>query len=100
MESVASVPAQSPDIDRERNNHFRQTREGGIVSLSSNKTQLSAITRELLLHWKETKEVWRDAKSAEFERQYLEELFDGVDTAVGVMDQLEKILNKLRSDCE
>ncbi|MEP6662458.1 MAG: hypothetical protein ABJC04_02230 [Verrucomicrobiota bacterium] len=70
------------------------------MSLSSNKTQLSALTRELLFNWKQTKEVWRDAKCAEFEQKYLDELFDGVDTAVAVMDQLDKILNKIRTDCE
>ncbi len=70
------------------------------MSLSANKTQLATITKELLMNWKQTKEYWRDAKSAEFERKYLEELFDGVDTAVAVMDQLDKLLHKIRTDCE
>lgn len=70
------------------------------MSLSANKTQLATITKELLMNWKQTKEHWKDAKSQEFERKYLEELFDSVDTAVAVMDQLDKLLHKIRSDCE
>lgn len=70
------------------------------MNLSSNRTRLGAITKELSGQWKKTKESWRDAKSDEFEHNYLDELFNSVDAAVGVMDQLDKILNKIRTDCE
>lgn len=70
------------------------------MSLSANKTQLATMTKELLMNWKQTREYWRDAKSEEFERKYLVELFEGVDTAVAVMDQLDKILHRIRTDCE
>ena len=70
------------------------------MSLSANRIQLAGITKELLGQWRETKEHWRDAKSAEFEKNYLQELFDSVDAAGGVMEQLDKVLNKIRTDCE
>jgi hypothetical protein len=70
------------------------------MSLSASKIRLAAVTKELSVNWRETKESWRDAKSAEFEQNYLQELFDSVDAAVGVMDQLEKALKKIRTDCE
>lgn len=70
------------------------------MSLSANRIQLASITKELSRQWKETKESWRDVKSLEFERDYLQELFDSVDSAVGVMEQLDKLLNKIRTDCE
>lgn len=70
------------------------------MSLSASKIRLAAITKELLANWRETKESWRDAKSHEFEQNYLQELFDSVDSAVGVMDQLDKALKKIRTDCE
>ena len=70
------------------------------MSLSANRTSLATVTKELSIHWQETKESWKDAKSQEFERQYLDELFDSVDTAVAVMDQLDKILNKIRTECD
>ena len=70
------------------------------MSLNANRTRLNQTTKELLAKWKETKEYWRDAKSAEFEHQYLDELFDGVDTANEVMEQLDKLLHKIKIDCE
>ena len=62
--------------------------------------KLSAVTRVLSSQWQQTKESWKDAKCDEFERQYLEELFTSVDKAVGIMDQVEKLVAKIRSDCE
>lgn len=50
--------------------------------------------------WQHTREFWRDTKSAEFEHKYLDELFSSVDKAVGVIEQLDKLLNKIRKDCE
>lgn len=50
--------------------------------------------------WQHTREYWRDAKSTEFEHKYLDELFSSVDKAVGVIEQLDKLLNKIRRDCE
>ena len=70
------------------------------MSLSANRSQLAAITKALSIDWKQTEEYWRDAKSQEFKREYLEELFDGVDATVAVMDQLDKLLNKIRTDCD
>ena len=70
------------------------------MSLSANRTRLTMTTKELLANWKETKEYWKDSKSAEFERHYLDELFDGVETANDVMEQLDKLLHKIKTDCE
>ena len=47
------------------------------MSLSANKSQLAAITKELSGHWQQTQEYWKDSKSQEFERKYLDELFEG-----------------------
>ena len=62
--------------------------------------KLSAVTKVLSSQWQQTKESWKDAKCEEFERQYLDELFTSVDKAVGIMDQVEKLVIKIRSDCE
>ncbi len=56
--------------------------------------------RELSLKWKETKNYWRDGKSQEFEHRYLEELFIRVDKTVVIIEKLDEILKKVRSDCE
>ena len=68
--------------------------------MSSNGARLEAITKELRAQWQQTKQYWSDAKSAEFEHHYLEELFSGVDRAVSVIDQLDKVITKIKKDCE
>jgi hypothetical protein len=68
------------------------------MKVSGNK--LSAITRELWGKWQQTKASWRDERSREFEQKYLEELVSSVDRTVTVIDQLDKLLSKVRKDCE
>ena len=68
--------------------------------MSASGGKLSAVTKVLSSQWQQTKESWKDAKAQEFERQYLDELFTSVDKAVGIMDQVEKLVTKIRSDCE
>jgi hypothetical protein len=68
--------------------------------MSGNSAKLSALSKALAVKWDETKNHWRDDKSLEFERQYIEELLNNVDKAVTVMEQLDKLLAKVRHDCE
>jgi len=68
--------------------------------MNANGTRLSGITKDLLNQWQLTKQDWPDAKSPEFERKYLQELISSVDKAVTVIEQLDKVVAKIRSDCE
>ena len=68
--------------------------------MSGNGSKLAALTQGLSLQWQQTKEYWKDAKSQEFERHYMEELLTSVDKAVTVIEQLDKIVTKIRNDCE
>ena len=68
--------------------------------MSGNGSKLMALTRQLSVQWQQTKESWRDAKSEEFEHKYLDELFAAVDRAATVMEQLDKLVTKIRNDCE
>jgi len=70
------------------------------VSLADSKARLAGVTKALFTQWDQTRESWRDAKSAEFEFHYLRELKSDVDKAVAAMEEVEKILAKLRNDCE
>ena len=70
------------------------------MSLSGNKGRLLGLTREVTLQWAETKNYWRDAKSEEFERKFMAELSAHVNRATVVLEQLEELLKKVRSDCE
>ena len=62
--------------------------------------RLAALTKELRSEWHNTKSYWKDAKSLEFEHRYMEELLASVDRAVTVIEQLDKLITKVRSDCE
>ena len=68
------------------------------MKASGNK--LTAITRELWGQWQQTRTSWKDARAVEFERKYLEELLASVDRTVTVMEQLDKLITKVRKDCE
>lgn len=68
--------------------------------MSGSGQRLGALTRDLLNRWQRTKESWRDAKAHEFEQKYLQELESSVDKSMIVMEQLDKLMAKIRSDCE
>jgi hypothetical protein len=70
------------------------------MSLSGNKGRLVGLTRDISLEWAETKNYWRDTKSEEFERRFMAELSVHVNRAVLVLDQMDELLKKVRSDCE
>jgi hypothetical protein len=70
------------------------------MSVMGNKARLEALTKELWVHWLETKETWRDAKADEFEHKYLEELKTGVDKTVTIIEQLDKVVAVIKRDCE
>jgi hypothetical protein len=70
------------------------------MSIRASGTRLTMVTRELMNQWQDTREYWQDAKSQEFDHQYMEELLATVERTVTVIDQLDKIIAKIRKDCE
>jgi hypothetical protein len=70
------------------------------MSLSVCKTRLATVTRDICNQWDQTKHYWQDSKSQEFESQYIELLQGSVEKAVTVIDELDKLISKIRHDCE
>ena len=70
------------------------------MNISTNGKLLAAATKDLSLKWEETKESWQDTKSQEFQHRCIDELMVAVDRAVPVFDDLDKLVSKVRSDCE
>ena len=68
--------------------------------MNAHGTKLTAITRELWNQWLTTKEYWQDAKAAEFEKKYLDDLLSSVNKAVLVIEELDKLEGKIKNDCE
>ncbi len=70
------------------------------MSMQASRTRLSGLSKELSRQWQDCQQTWRDTKSKEFDASYIQPLLDGVDNAVTAMEDLDKILKKLRHDCE
>jgi hypothetical protein len=68
--------------------------------MNANGTRISGLTRELWVKWQDTKATWRDQKSKEFEDRYLFDLLASVDKTVSTIEQVDKMLTKIRKDCE
>lgn len=68
--------------------------------MTGSSNRLTGLTKELRAEWDNTKQYWTDAKSAEFEKRFLDELLTGVNQAVNNIETLERILTKIRDDCE
>jgi hypothetical protein len=70
------------------------------MNVGSNGKVLSAMTNDLAARWNELESQWHDAKSREFEERFLGNLTASVERAVPVFDNLQRLLNKVREDCE
>ena len=68
--------------------------------MNANASRLEGVTRDLWNQWLQAKEYWQDTKSEEFQQKYLEELLAGVNKTVGVIEQLDKVITKIKRDCE
>jgi hypothetical protein len=70
------------------------------MSLNASKSRLGALSKDLLGRWVQTRESWTDAKGREFEQHYMEALQSSVNAALTNIDTLERIINRIRNDCE
>ena len=68
--------------------------------MTTSQNQLISLTNSLRAEWEQTKQQWSDAKSREFEQRFLTELFSGVSQTVTHIESLERVLAKIRQDCE
>ena len=70
------------------------------MSAGSSRGLLTLATRQLMARWEETRHAWRDQKAAEFETQYLAELSQCLGSTLKVIEDLERLLEKIHADCE
>lgn len=70
------------------------------MSLGPNRALLVALTKQLAQSWDQTRGYWKDAKTREFDLKYMQELQLNVDKTVAVIEQLDKLLMRIRDDCE
>lgn len=70
------------------------------MSLRSTRARLVSLTQNLRRDWEDTKQVWHDERSAAFERRHLAELFAAVDRAGTALESLDRLVQKVRNECE
>jgi uncharacterized protein YeaO (DUF488 family) len=70
------------------------------LPMNASGSRIAALTKELRQQWQRTRDDWDDAKSHEFEHKFLQELTANVDKSVTVVEELDKLINKIRKDCE
>ena len=70
------------------------------MSIRGSASNLGQAVKDLTVEWKETRTHWRDLKSLEFERKYLEDLPHYVARATTVIEELDGLLRKVRAACE
>ncbi|WP_193214234.1 hypothetical protein [Luteolibacter marinus] len=70
------------------------------MSLGASKSLLNEANRELFAQWEEVRQSWRDAKAAEFDKDYLAELPQAVATATRIIEEIDLLLSKIHADCD
>ena len=70
------------------------------MTISANGRSLAIATKDLFRRWEETKQFWQDAKAGDFEQEYLTQLQTAVDRATPVFEDLDKLVTRVRSECE
>ena len=70
------------------------------MSLMESKGALSKAAKELFARWSDVKDVWSDAQSHEFEKGYITLIEQDVRSALGAMDRMSQVLQKIENDCE
>jgi hypothetical protein len=68
--------------------------------MKASASRLGGLTRELWMQWQQTKDYWHDNRAREFESKYMEELVATVDRTVTTIEQLDKLVAKVKRDCE
>ena len=70
------------------------------MSAKESGANLIQALKELNLKWTEARSHWHDQKALQFQRDYLEELPDHVQRTMGVMQEIDVLLKRVRSECE
>ena len=71
-----------------------------ICDLVSGANRLTRATRQLRECWAETKEMWDDAVSREFEEKYLEPLIPHLRLTSAAIHEMSKVMDDARRACE
>ena len=67
--------------------------------LSHGEALLSGAAKDLRMNWELTASLWKDRARADFERTYIDELLPAVKSAVGAIENANKLLGEAIRQC-
>jgi hypothetical protein len=70
------------------------------MNLRGSSANLAQAVKDLSLRWDETQKYWRDVKSQEFEKDFLQDLPNLAARAASVIEEVDNVLRKVKADCE
>ena len=70
------------------------------MNVSGSASNLVQAARQLTSDWQQIKVTWHDVKSNEFEHHYIDALPGHVERTAAVLEELNLLLRKVRSECE
>ena len=70
------------------------------MSLTDSSGALSRATKDLFARWNDVKTVWDDAQSEEFEKAFIVQIEQDVRSALGALDHMNQVIQKIQHDCE
>ena len=69
------------------------------MALQDAQAKLARATKDLLLHWRHTRETWRDARAEQVGGDLVEPLTKASKAAVEAMAGLGEAVNRARREC-
>lgn len=70
------------------------------MSMVATRTRLATLTKILANDWHNTKEQWQDKQALHFQKQYIEGLLQNVTSTIEIIEKLDKLISKVKKDCE
>lgn len=70
------------------------------MNLRGSSANLAQAVKDLSLRWEDTGKNWRDVKSQQFEKDYLQDLPSAAARAASVIEEIDQLLRKVKADCE
>lgn len=70
------------------------------MSMVSTRTRLATLTKMLSNDWNSTKEQWQDKQSVHFQKKYMEPLIQNATSTIEIIEKLDKLITKVKKDCE
>ena len=70
------------------------------MSAVTSKARLAGLRKRLVADWEQTRSTWTDDKAREFHQRHMVELIAEMEKTLTALDNLEKLMQQVKDDCE